>query len=171
MITLRVARENDAGALAAIAERTFRDTFAASNTAADMDAHCASAYGPDIQLGELRDPRWITFLAENGTELIGFAQLRLSRPVDGISAERPCELYRIYVDRAWHGRGVAQRLMNEVRSHARREQADWIWLGVWERNLKAQAFYAKCGFQEAGEHTFMVGSDAQRDLILASRIE
>jgi len=37
---------------------------------------------------------------------------------------------------------------------------------VWERNWRAQAFYRKFGFIEAGDHVFMLGTDAQRDIIL-----
>ena len=42
-----------------------------------------------------------------------------------------------------------------------------MWLGVWEENHRANAFYRKHGYAEVGEHVFMLGADAQRDLILA----
>jgi ribosomal protein S18 acetylase RimI-like enzyme len=170
VIDVRRATESDANALAGIAERTFRDTFADSNTAEDMNLHCESAYGAPIQRREILDPRWVNLLAESGGALIGFAQLRLLQPKDGVAAERPSELYRIYVSREWHGRGVAQELMREVLAAAVAAQSDGMWLGVWERNLKAQAFYRKFGFEAVGEHVFLVGQDRQRDLIMARSI-
>jgi hypothetical protein len=122
MITLRVAREHDAGALAAIAERTFRDTFAASNTAADMDAHCASAYGVDIQLRELRSAVG-HFSAENGTELIALrssaCRVRLI-PLRRASVRVVSDLCRSPMARA----GRRPSLLNEVLSRARQQHAD-----------------------------------------------
>ena len=170
MTEIRRAREADAAALAGIAERTFRDTFAESNTAADMNLHCRSSYGLAIQLGEIRDPQWVNLLAEDGGRLIGFAQLRLLQFKDCVAAERPSELYRIYVDREWHGKGVAQDLMRESMAAAIESRSDCVWLGVWEHNPRAQAFYRKCGFEVVGDHVFMVGHDKQRDLIMARSI-
>ena len=73
------------------------------------------------------------------------------------------ELKRLYVARAWHGRGVAQALMDAALDAARARGAQKLWLGVWERNPRAVAFYAKYGFVRVGEHTFVLGGDAQTD--------
>ena len=43
-----------------------------------------------------------------------------------------------------------------------------MWLGVWERNPRAIAFYLKAGFVQVGSHVFMVGSDRQTDWVLVS---
>ncbi len=48
---------------------------------------------------------------------------------------------------------------------------DSVWLGVWEKNSRAISFYKKMGFQEVGEHTFTLGYDPQRDIIMELRIE
>jgi ribosomal protein S18 acetylase RimI-like enzyme len=40
---------------------------------------------------------------------------------------------------------------------------------VWERNLKAIAFYRKCGLSVVGEHSFMLGLDQQRDLLMVAQ--
>lgn len=167
MMEIRRARASDAPALAAIAERTFRATFSAGTAAADMDAYCAASYGADIQAREIGDPDLVTWIAESDDELIGFAQWRPVQAIDCVAAERPSELSRIYVDAAWHGRGVAHRLMQEVLTMAADRGADCVWLGVWEQNPKAAAFYRKFGFIVVGEHVFPVGSDMQRDLIMA----
>jgi len=41
-----------------------------------------------------------------------------------------------------------------------------VWLGVWEHNPRAIAFYRKWGFEAVGEHVFVVGTDPQRDLVM-----
>ncbi|HET9369120.1 MAG TPA: GNAT family N-acetyltransferase [Vicinamibacterales bacterium] len=53
---------------------------------------------------------------------------------------------------------------------ARKRGAKTMWLGVWERNSRAVAFYAKYGFTRVGEHTFMLGGNAQTDWLLARSI-
>lgn len=83
----------------------------------------------------------------------------------------PLELKRLYVARAWHGRGVAQALMNAVLDAARARGAKTLWLGVWERNPRAVAFYEKYGFTRVGEHSFILGSDVQTDWVLARPLE
>ena len=77
------------------------------------------------------------------------------------------ELKRLYVARAWHGQGVAQALMDAALDTARARGAQTLWLGVWERNPRAVAFYAKYGFVRVGEHTFVLGGDAQTDWLFA----
>lgn len=164
--TIRSARASDAAALAALAERTFRDTFASSNSDEDMRIHCARTYGEAIQAAEIADPRRTTLVADAGGTLAGYGQLRWNATACLVAA-RPAEIQRIYVDRPWHGRGVAQALMARLLDAAREGAADRVWLGVWEHNARARAFYAKSGFAEIGDHAFVLGRETQRDLVLA----
>src|SRR5436305_271799 len=78
----------------------------------------------------------------------------------------PVELARFYVAHAWHGRGIAQALMDAVKNAAEVLGGKTLWLGVWERNARAIAFYEKCGFRTVGSHPFLVGSDLQTDLVM-----
>jgi len=170
-LTIRLAVLADAAALARLAEKTFRLTFAADNTPEDMEAHCASAYGPAIQRVQIADDTIDTVVVEDETaELIAYAQVRPGAP-PAITTSHPIELWRFYVAASHHGRGLAQRLMDEVVDRARRRGARTLWLGVWERNLRAQKFYRKCGFVEVGRHTFVLGRDRQTDLLMALRIQ
>jgi ribosomal protein S18 acetylase RimI-like enzyme len=136
-----------------------------------MDLHCARNFRPEIQHGEISDPQWITILAEDDGGLVGFAQLRRESTTIGIPVARPAELHRLYVVRERHGRGVAHDLMRAVIAAAAREGADCVWLGVWEGNPRAIAFYRKHGFRTAGEKAFTVGRDRQRDLVMVKPIE
>ena len=168
--TIRAATTSDAAALSALAERTFRDTFSATNSAADMDAYCASAFGVDIQYRELQDPATLTLVAENRHGLVGYAQLIVNKSHDVVAAVRPVELKRLYVDNAFHGTGVSPALMLASNEHARALGADVMWLGVWEHNQRAIRFYEKHGFRTVGEHIFTVGTDRQRDLVMSRRL-
>jgi ribosomal protein S18 acetylase RimI-like enzyme len=165
--SIRTATRADAGQLAQLAEATFREAFGAVNSAADMDLHCRSSYGESIQSAELSDPSMATLLCEQGQRLIGYAQLRWATAPDCVKAARPGEIQRLYVASDWHGKGVAQDLMNTGFDVMRTRHSDVVWLGVWERNPRAIAFYEKLGFAAVGEHEFRLGNDPQRDIVMA----
>ena len=166
MTSIRQAVPSDASALAVLAERTFRDTFEAMNSAEDMAMHCSLTYGEAQQSAEISYPAMLTLVCEEDGQLIAFAQMRWEHAPACIVARNPGEIQRLYVDRPWHGKGIAQALMAACLREMETRACDVIWLGVWERNWRAQAFYRKFGFIEVGDHVFMLGSDAQRDLIL-----
>jgi ribosomal protein S18 acetylase RimI-like enzyme len=158
--------EDDSGALARLAEQTFRATFAASNPAENMQRHCESSYGESIQLAEIRDPNLETWLADDGGRLVAYAQLRRGAVPAAVVAQRPLEILRFYVRPEAHGKGVAHALMAHALGRATQLGADVVWLGVWEHNPRAIAFYRKWGLEVVGEHVFMMGDDPQRDLLM-----
>jgi ribosomal protein S18 acetylase RimI-like enzyme len=164
---IRRAHAGDAAALAALAERTFRATFAPHNSDANMALHCARTYGAAIQGAEIADATRTTIVADDEAALVGYAQLRHGSRTACVAARRPAEIQRIYVDAPWHGRGVAQALMEAMLADARERGADRVWLGVWEHNPRARRFYAKLGFEVAGDHAFVLGDEVQRDLVMA----
>ena len=174
---LRTATPGDAAALAALAERTFRDTFAAMNTAEDMDRHCRQSYGASIQAAEIADPARVTLVCETlisetpisktAGELVAYAQLRWNKAPACVKGQAPGEIQRLYVASDWHGKGLAQQLMQACLDEMQKRGNDMVWLGVWEKNLRAIAFYQKFGFVEVGDHTFALGGDNQRDIVMA----
>jgi ribosomal protein S18 acetylase RimI-like enzyme len=164
---IRRADEADAPALTEFGARTFRESFGQDNTAEDMEKHLASAWRLDLQLAELRDPSMDTLIAEADGELAGFAMVREKHPPPGVVTRKPIELWRFYVDKPWQGRGLARALMTAVEASARARGGRELWLGVWERNERAQAFYRKCGFETVGRQIFVVGSDPQTDHVMS----
>jgi diamine N-acetyltransferase len=165
-LIVRRAGEADVERLTVFAERTFRDAFQADNSPDDMDAYCRTAFTVDAYRQYLSDPAIDTLIVEDlrGT-VVAYAQLRPGAPPK-VQKPAPLELWRFYVDRAHHGRGVAQRLMVALMEAARVRGAETIWLGVWERNHRAQAFYRKMGFVDAGSHSFLLGTDVQTDRLM-----
>jgi ribosomal protein S18 acetylase RimI-like enzyme len=170
MTVIRKATHEDAAALAELAARTFRDTFAAMNRAGDIDTHCRNHFAESIQAGEIADPDRTTLVCEDGGQLIAFGQLRTGHAPTCVIARRPLEIQRLYVDAPWHGKGTAQSLMTSMLESAAARGADVAWLGVWERNPRAISFYVKSGFKIVGEHVFLLGTDPQRDLVLAKKL-
>jgi ribosomal protein S18 acetylase RimI-like enzyme len=169
-VTIRRAVVADAATVAELAERTFADWFGPHNRAEDMEAHRERTYGEALQRRELEDPEWATLLVESDSRAIGYAQLRRSIPPPCVTGERPIEILRFYVDRAFHGQGIAQALMAESINTARALGGETLWLGVWERNPRAIAFYGKCGFRDCGSHPYLVGSDLQTDRVMVQSL-
>ncbi len=169
-LSIRLAGAGDAEALARFAARTFEETFAHSTSPADMAAYLAAHYSPEIQRAEIADVRATTLVAGDGRELLGYAQIRDNDVPCCVADRGAIELVRLYVDRAWHGRGLAAALLTRAEFSAGERGAGTMWLGVWENNHRAAAFYRKHGYVEVGEHVFMLGADAQRDLILAKKL-
>ena len=167
MPLLRPAKLADALALSRLAEQTFRETFGAANTDQDMALHCRTSYGEAIQAREIAAADMLTFLSEEDGRLVGFAQLRWNGAPECVVAKAAGEIQRLYVAQDWHGKGVAQELMHACLEELRARGADVAWLGVWERNPRAIAFYRKSGFVEVGDHVFEVGTDPQRDIVMA----
>ena len=163
---IRAATIADVDALTAFGARTFFESFGADNTPEDMAKHLESAWRTDLQRAEILDPSFDTLIAVSNGALAGFAMLRDKEEPPGVAATRPVELWRFYVDKAWQGRGLARALMYAVDERARARGGRELWLGVWERNARAVAFYRKCGFEVVGRKIFVVGSDPQTDHVM-----
>lgn len=165
--SIRIATLDDAAPLADFASAIFRDTFGPDNTRDDMDAYVAEAFTVERQRATLADPSALMLVAEDDAGIAGYALLRESPPPDVVSGSAALEIERFYVAVRWQGRGLARRLMEAMLDAARARGADAVWLGVWERNARAIGFYEKTGFTRVGSHRFMLGSDAQTDLLMA----
>jgi RimJ/RimL family protein N-acetyltransferase len=165
---LRRAERTDAAVLAEFAARIFEETFGPDNRPEDMAAHLADRFGVRQQTDEILNPEVVTILVEDGGRLIAYTQVRRHTPPDCVTGEAPVELGRFYVDRPWHGRGLAQCLMAAVRDAARELGGRTLWLAVWERNPRAIAFYEKCGFRDVGTQDFLLGADGQMDRVMVT---
>ena len=169
----RRATPADAAALATFAATAFVDTFAVDNTPEDMAAYLAQAFGERQQHEELTDPTTIVLLAEREGEIAGYVLLH-----DGVTPAGPVrveltnaiEIARLYAGKRWIGTGLGAALMQRCLDTAAARGRTWIWLGVWERNARAIAFYARWGFIDVGSQSFQLGADRQSDRIMARRV-
>jgi len=169
-LKIRRANREDAGLLAELGARTFSETFAPDNNPDDMSAYVAASFSLEQQTAELAVPASTFFIAEVSGLAVGYATLHAGEPAESVEGAKPVELARLYVSHEWLGRGVGEELMRVCVDEARQAGHDTIWLGVWERNGRAQAFYRKWNFREVGEHVFQLGSDPQRDILMARAV-
>lgn len=168
---IRRATVDDAALVARLGARTFHEAFAADNRPDDMAQYLAGAFGVAQQAAELAAPDWVTLLVEVDGAPAAFAQVRRAAPPACVRGGAPVEIHRFYVQRTWHGQGVAARLMQACLDVVRELGGRTAWLSVWERNPRAIAFYRKHGFTRSGAAEFWVGPDCQTDHILERAVE
>lgn len=163
---IRRGRAGDAALLAELGARTFSETFAPDNSASDMSAYLASAFSSEQQAAELADSSSLFLIAEKDGNALGYAMLRSGNVLESVTGDKPIEVVRLYVLQASLGSGVGAALMQACIDEARRRGYKTLWLGVWEHNARAQAFYRKWNFTEIGTHIFQLGDDPQTDILM-----
>ena len=165
-ITIRKGTVQDAALLSELGARTFSETFAADNTPEDLAAYLESSFSVAQQTWELEDPGSTFLIAEVDGRAAGYAKLHHGKPEKGVEGANAIELVRLYVLREWLGSGIGAQLMRACINAALQDGYKTLWLGVWERDARAQTFYRKWSFRPVGEHMFRLGSDLQRDILM-----
>jgi GNAT superfamily N-acetyltransferase len=170
-VKIRQATVADAAQLALLARDTFVDTFAAANTASDMEMYVAMSFGEAIQRAELSDPRTTVFVADAGGALVGYALLHDGPVPECVTSDNVLEIDRLYVAKSHLGTGLGAALMRRCLDEAADRGKELVWLNVWERNLPAMRFYERWGFQYAGTMPYVLGTDHQTDHVMIFHLE
>lgn len=152
--------------LQAIGRQTFTETFADSNSAEDMAKYLEEAYAHEKLSSELNDPNSEFYLATLEHEVIGYLKLNFGDSQTELKDNKALEIERIYVAKAFHGQKLGQLLYDKAIEVAKEKKVDYIWLGVWEENHRAIQFYTKNGFVAFDKHIFVLGNDAQTDIMM-----
>lgn len=166
-----MATPDDAGLIAALGARTFEASFGADNRPEDMAQYLSQNFSKAHIEAQMDEPSTVFLLARERREAVGYAMLRADKTPVSVNGARPVELVRIYVDKGIIGAGYGSALMNACLEEAKKNGHRTIWLGVWEKNLRAIQFYRKWGFTKVGTKEFVLGSDLQRDHIMARPVD
>lgn len=155
----------DAEVLSALSKKTFFDTFAGTCTEEDMQQFLHDYFDVEIVKKELNDINDFYFFIEADGVVAGYLRLKEDySSFDLMKQWKALELKRIYVDKPYHGKGLAQQLMAFAEKFTMENNYEVLWLGVWEHNLRAKKFYEKMGFTDSGHvHDFPIGSTPQSD--------
>lgn len=154
----------------AIGRAVYTETFAPYNTAENMRAYLEEAYHLSQLEREWAEPWSGYYLAWADEQAAGFMRLRKNDEVAPQLGDNTLELQRLYIYNQYQGRGIAGRLMEKFLEVAFERRVEWLWLGVWEKNFRAQAFYQKWGFRKFGTHVFQMGDDPQTDWLLCRKL-
>ncbi len=165
-VTIRPAALADVLPLRQLSIETFIDTYAAYNTPENMQLYIATNYNTQQLVSELADACIQYFLLYSGAVLAGYIKLRTTEEPPELAGKKHIEIERIYVLPAFKGMKLGTRLIECAVETATQQEFEVLWLGVWDENKKAQAFYTKQGFTIFGEHAFVLGTEPQRDWLM-----
>lgn len=166
---IRLCNQEDAATLAIVGAATFLESFAGLISGEAILAHCRKNHHPAAYLAVLAHPAaraWLAEVAPGGAP-VGYALLTPPDFPEALLRGGDLELRRIYLFSRFHGRGIAQGLLEEAMVEARRQGAGRLLLGVHPDNRRAIAFYRRNGFEEIGTRTFHVGAATFVDPVFA----
>ena len=160
----------DLAKLKAIGIETYKATFEAQNTSENMKAYLDTAYAESKLLEELQTVDSFFYFLQAGAQTVGYLKLNVNQAQTEEIAENSLEVERIYIRKAHCRKGYGRYLLQAAEEKARALEKSSVWLGVWEYNLNARAFYEKMGFKRVSQHAFFMGDDEQTDFILLKNI-
>ncbi|MDP4245408.1 MAG: GNAT family N-acetyltransferase [Bacteroidota bacterium] len=155
MTEVRKAKIEELPAIEEVARVVYTDTFGLHFTAEGLENFLAANFGLERLLAEYNEPGSQLYIAMEDGVAIGFLRMRPNRNM---------EIHQLFVHRDYHGKGVADRLMMEAFHYARGSQ--WLWVAVWDGNLRAQRFYEKWGFKRFKQHVYEVDGEKQVDWLM-----
>jgi len=156
----------DIQTLQELSRQTYFETFAADNTAENMQHYLENNLNESKLTTEINNPDSTFYLAMLDNKAIGYLKLNSGSAQTELQDNKAIEIERIYVLKDYHGQKVGQFLLDKALEIARERDAAYIWLGVWEKNPKAIRFYEKNGFVPFGSHIFRLGDDEQTDIMM-----
>ncbi len=163
-MNLRDATAADLPAIDRVFRTSFCETFAHLYSAEDLAAFLAK-FTPEAWAEEFHDDRYRFRIAEAEGEAVGYVKLGPSAlPVE--TNKRALELRQIYVLKDHHGSGIAAALTNWAIHEAMQRGFEELYLTVYTDNHRARRFYDRYGFEAVGRYDFMVGNQADEDIIM-----
>lgn len=160
----------DVELLSELGARTFYDAFAPDNTEEDMEKYISKTFSRETILREINDKTSTFLIAYVDDVAAGYSKLRHNKSPEQIKNKKAVEIERLYVIQSLIGKKVGKFLMLKCIEIAEQGKYDLIWLGVWEKNIRAIEFYRKFGFLEFGSQDFLLGNDIQRDVLMKKDI-
>jgi hypothetical protein len=166
MTTIQKVSSKDLETLVSISRDTFRETFAKDNTPENMQQYLDENFNPEKLARELHNEYSEFYFALADDKIIGYLKTNRGPAQTTAQDDSFLEIERIYVLKEYHGKQAGQILFDTALSRARELGMKYIWLGVWEENPRAIAFYSKNGFSAFDKHIFVLGNDRQTDIMM-----
>ncbi|MBM6384085.1 MAG: GNAT family N-acetyltransferase [Paenibacillus sp.] len=171
-MTIKIAKcsREDLQTLQKISIETFHDTFKDQNTPENMEAYLAKAFHSEQLETELANPSSDVYFIYFNEELAGYLKVNVNDAQSEKMGEEFLEIERIYIRIPFQNHGLGKHLFNKAIELAMEKNKSKVWLGVWEKNRKAIAFYNKMGFIQTGAHSFYMGDEEQTDFIMSKTL-
>lgn len=169
-IEIRKVTLNDIDQLQKIGRQTFQETFSESNSEENMKNYLEEGFSKEKLTVELNDENSEFYFATLDSEIIGYLKINFGESQTELKDSKALEIERIYVPKEFHGKSVGQLLYDKAIQIAKKKEAEYVWLGVWEENPRAISFYKKNGFVEFDKHIFRLGDDEQTDIMMKLKL-
>ncbi|AYC30548.1 GNAT family N-acetyltransferase [Paenisporosarcina cavernae] len=169
-ISIRSCTMNDLYALQTLGILTYDETFRAHNTDVIMKEYLDAAFHLNKLKRELENDNSGFYFASVDDKLAGYLKVNVGAGQTEDMGEDTLEIERIYVLQEFQKHGVGKLLYQKALDIANENEKKKIWLGVWENNFNALAFYNKLGFVRHSSHSFFMGDDEQLDYIMLKEI-
>jgi ribosomal protein S18 acetylase RimI-like enzyme len=169
-LVIRKCTIKDLSVLCDLSRQTFDDTFRHLNTTETMAAYLDTAFDPMKLQAELGNKDSAFYFLYADDCLAGYLKLNEGDAQTDLHDPRALEIERIYVKSEFQGQGLGHYLIEKAVEAAVSSNKAWVWLGVWEKNEKAIAFYKRHGFEVFGTHTFIMGDEAQNDYVMRKNL-
>lgn len=169
-ISIRVCNEKDLELLQQIGYETYDETFRQMNTAETINKYLEEAFSREKLLSEMNKEGSDFYFMYSNNNLVGYLKLNDVPGQSDLNDPNSLEVERIYVRKQYKSQGFGKVLMEYALQKAVELKKQYAWLGVWEKNIDALAFYKKVGFQEIGKHSFRMGDELQSDYLLKKTV-
>ncbi len=169
-VTVLLVTEKNLHTLREVAIQSFRDLLEKSNTEEDMKLYIDKNLTYEQLEKEFHEKGTVFFLLYDGDKAMAYLKLRVGYEPEELVGTNSLEIERLYCIQQYVGKQVGKVLMQTALDYAKDHNYEIIWLGVWEHNPRAYAFYQKWGFEKFGSHVFMLGTDAQTDWMMKRNV-
>lgn len=169
-VKIKKCTSEDVQLLQDLSIETFNDTFKNQNSPENMKAYLERAFNSNQLEKELSNIYSFFLFVYFNEELAGYLKVNIKDAQSEKMGDESLEIERIYIKYKFQGKGLGKYLLNKAMEIAIEQNRKMIWLGVWEKNENAIAFYRKMGFVQAGVHSFFMGDDEQIDLIMTKTL-
>jgi|SRR5690625_4121869 len=171
-MTIKIQKCNykDLHILQEIGIETFNETFKHQNSPENMNAYLERAFNLKQLEKELSNSFSQFFFVYFNYEIAGYLKVNTNDVQSEEMGDDSLEIERIYIKNKFQKHGLGKYLFNKAMEVAEDLNKKKIWLGVWEKNENAIAFYKKMGFVQAGAHSFYMGDEEQTDFIMTKTL-
>ena len=150
--------------------QTFSDTYQHLNEAVNFQRYIEKAFSnTQLQL-ELQNPESQFYFLKINNKPVAYIKTNIGLAQTEKLDDEYLEIERIYVLKQYQGLGLGRQLFNKSIMLAKALGKKKVWLGVWEKNPQAIAFYERMGFTVFGKHIFQVGAEDQIDFMMEFEI-
>ncbi len=158
--------QNDIMELVSISRSTYFNAFIADNSAENMRLYLDSAFSKSALDEDLKNKESEFHFAYLMDVVVGYFKINWGEAQKDIKDKDGFEIERIYVLKEFQRKKLGQEMLEKTIEIAKSKNVKHVWLGVWEKNIKAIRFYERNSFERFGEHDFMLGEEKQTDHLM-----